>query len=118
MSDGEKLGLFLVIVGLGLIVGKASAKLGRETGVPTLGISMRCQHRRTRAGWVAVGQPPWQNGAKGFFRRRPGGGDEISGPSLSVVSLRKSGSAAARPLAHLWQAADLFRNKVSNQKDQ
>jgi hypothetical protein len=40
MSDGGKLGLFLVIVGLGLIAGKASAKLGRETGVPTLVISV------------------------------------------------------------------------------
>jgi hypothetical protein len=40
MSDGEKLGLFCVIVGLGLIVGKASAKLASKTGVPTLVISV------------------------------------------------------------------------------
>jgi hypothetical protein len=40
MSDGEKLGLFFVIVGLGLIVGKASSKLATETGLPTLAISV------------------------------------------------------------------------------
>ena len=40
MSDAEKLGLFFVIVGLGLIVGNASAKLAGETGVPTLAISV------------------------------------------------------------------------------
>jgi hypothetical protein len=40
MSDGEKLGLFVVIVGLGLVGGKASARLARETGVPTLLISV------------------------------------------------------------------------------
>ena len=31
----EKLGLFVIIVGLGLVAGKASAKLVRETGLPT-----------------------------------------------------------------------------------
>ena len=40
MSDGEKLGLFVVIVGLGLVAGKASARLARETGLPTLLISV------------------------------------------------------------------------------
>ncbi len=40
MSDGEKIGLFVVIVGLGLLAGKASVKLARETGLPTLLISV------------------------------------------------------------------------------
>jgi uncharacterized membrane protein YkgB len=40
MSDSGKLGLFLVIVGLGLLTGKASARLATETGVPTLAISL------------------------------------------------------------------------------
>src|ERR1700674_4846049 len=40
MSDFDKIGLFLVIVGLGLLAGKASAKLAREAGVPTLAISI------------------------------------------------------------------------------
>ena len=40
MSDFDKFGLFLVIVGLGLLTGKASAKLARETGFPTLAISV------------------------------------------------------------------------------
>jgi hypothetical protein len=40
MSDFDKIGLFLVIVGLGLVASKASAKLARETGVPRLAISV------------------------------------------------------------------------------
>jgi hypothetical protein len=40
MSDFDKAGLFLVIVGLGLLAGRASAKLARETGVPRLAISV------------------------------------------------------------------------------
>jgi len=38
MSDSDKLGLFLVIVGLGLIASKASAKLAQEMGLPTLAV--------------------------------------------------------------------------------
>jgi hypothetical protein len=40
MSDQEKLGLFLLIVGLGLIAGRASAKLAQEIGVPQLAITV------------------------------------------------------------------------------
>jgi hypothetical protein len=40
MSGSDKIGLFLVIVGLALIAGKASAKLAQETGLPTLAISV------------------------------------------------------------------------------
>jgi hypothetical protein len=40
MSDRDKIGLFLVIVGLGLLAEKASAKLAQETGLPTLAISV------------------------------------------------------------------------------
>lgn len=40
MSDSEKIGLFVIVVGLGLLAGKASAKLARETGLPTLLISV------------------------------------------------------------------------------
>jgi hypothetical protein len=40
MNDRDKLGLFLIIVGLGFVAGKASAKLARETGLPTLVISV------------------------------------------------------------------------------
>ncbi len=40
MSDTEKIGLFLAIVGLALLSGKASAKLAREIGVPALLISL------------------------------------------------------------------------------
>jgi hypothetical protein len=38
VSNGDKIGLFLVIVGLGLPAGKASARLAKETGVPALAI--------------------------------------------------------------------------------
>jgi hypothetical protein len=40
MSDREKLGLFVIIVGLGLVTGRASARLARETGLPTVVISL------------------------------------------------------------------------------
>lgn len=40
MSDFDKVGLFLVIVGLGLLASKASAKLARETGVPRFAITV------------------------------------------------------------------------------
>jgi hypothetical protein len=40
MSESEKLGLFLVTVGLGLLATKASQKLARETGFPALLISV------------------------------------------------------------------------------
>jgi uncharacterized membrane protein YkgB len=40
MSDSDRIGLFLVIVGFSLLAGKASAKLARETGLPTLVISV------------------------------------------------------------------------------
>jgi hypothetical protein len=40
MSDMEKVGLFIAIIGLALLSGKASAKLAREIGVPTLLISL------------------------------------------------------------------------------
>lgn len=36
----HKLGLFVAIVGLGLVAEEASAKLARETGMPTLLISV------------------------------------------------------------------------------
>jgi len=36
VSDGEKLGLIVLLVGLGLISGKVSAKLAKETGLSTL----------------------------------------------------------------------------------
>jgi len=36
MTDFDKLILFVVIVGLSILAGKASAKLARETGVPAL----------------------------------------------------------------------------------
>jgi hypothetical protein len=39
MSDSDKFGLFLVIVGLGLLASKASARLGQEVGVPALVIT-------------------------------------------------------------------------------
>ena len=40
MSDSEKIGLFLFIVGLGLLAGRASTKLAKETGVPQLAITL------------------------------------------------------------------------------
>jgi hypothetical protein len=40
MSDSEKIGLFVILVGLGLISGKVSAKLARETGLSTLVIAL------------------------------------------------------------------------------
>jgi hypothetical protein len=40
MSDRDKLGLFVILVGLSLISGKVSAKLARETGLSTLVIAV------------------------------------------------------------------------------
>ena len=40
MSNGEKIGLLLVIVGLGVIAGKASTLLSRETGLPQVAIGL------------------------------------------------------------------------------
>jgi multisubunit Na+/H+ antiporter MnhG subunit len=40
MSDSDKLGLFLVIVGLGLVASKASSRLAQEVGVPALVITV------------------------------------------------------------------------------
>lgn len=40
MSDSERIGLFVVLVGLGLVSGKVSAKLARETGVSTLALAL------------------------------------------------------------------------------
>jgi hypothetical protein len=40
MNDLEKIGLFLAIIGLAVLSGKASAKLAREVGIPALLISV------------------------------------------------------------------------------
>jgi hypothetical protein len=40
MSDSEKIGLFILIVGLGLFAGRLSATLAREIGIPALAISV------------------------------------------------------------------------------
>jgi hypothetical protein len=39
MSDGEKIGLFLLLVGLGVVSGKLSARLAREVGLPKLAVA-------------------------------------------------------------------------------
>ena len=57
MSDGEKLGLFFVIVGLGLLVGKASAKLARGDGRAHTCDQCPRRHRGTRTGRGVVGRP-------------------------------------------------------------
>ena len=40
MSDFQKASLFVVLVGLSIAGGKASAKLAREIGVPALALSI------------------------------------------------------------------------------
>jgi hypothetical protein len=39
MSNTEQIGLFLLIVAVGVIAGKAAARLARETGIPQLAIA-------------------------------------------------------------------------------
>lgn len=45
MNNLDKLGLFLFIVGLGLVTRKTSAKLARETGISPIAIGI--------AAWIA-----------------------------------------------------------------
>jgi hypothetical protein len=40
MSDTEKIGLFVILVGLGIVTGRVSARLARETGLSTLAIAL------------------------------------------------------------------------------
>lgn len=40
MSDRDKLGLFVILVSLGLVSGKVSTRLARETGLSTLVVAV------------------------------------------------------------------------------